>query len=285
MRFCGLEIADTVPDANTPWDLREAPIKADARDAPFAERCRAIDQAGFIPRLGGIVDAGLVAAPRKRNGDGEGAAIEGAYRSGRKSPRRWRRKTPTAAGRSSTARPRRASMARSRLISRSRSTATNPTWASTGCTARPSARSSGATRSPAARGGDPDGRHRPRRGASSRHWPERRRRVPLGQERAPAHDERHDQPRSPKDAARAPHAAAHVPRQRAQVGGALDGRACPCPAEIPHGPDHPDDRPVPGEGRKNPSRYRLRHDPPAMALEPETIRLTARAEKPAFSDR
>ena len=76
MRFCGLGIADTVPDANTFWDFREALIRANALDALFAELDRAINQAGFIPRSGPIVDASLVAAPRQRNNDGEKAAIK-----------------------------------------------------------------------------------------------------------------------------------------------------------------------------------------------------------------
>ena len=76
MRFCGLGIADTVPDANTLRDFREALIAADALNALFAEMDMAINQAGFVPRSGQIVDASLVAAPRQRNTDGEKAAIE-----------------------------------------------------------------------------------------------------------------------------------------------------------------------------------------------------------------
>ena len=56
MRFCGLGIADTVPDtvpdANTLWDVREALIKADALDALFDELDRVINQAGNSPRAG-----------------------------------------------------------------------------------------------------------------------------------------------------------------------------------------------------------------------------------------
>jgi IS5 family transposase len=90
MRFCGLGISDTVPDANTLWecggsensvgrcfpDKREALIKADALDALFQELDRAINQAGFIPRAGQIIDASLIAAPRQCNSDGEKAAIK-----------------------------------------------------------------------------------------------------------------------------------------------------------------------------------------------------------------
>lgn len=76
MRFCGLGIADTVPDANTLWDFREALIKSGTLDALFAEMDPAINQAGFIPRSGQIVDASLVAAPRQRNTDAAKAVIK-----------------------------------------------------------------------------------------------------------------------------------------------------------------------------------------------------------------
>lgn len=76
MRFCGLGIADTVPDANTLWDFREALIAADTFDALFDELDRAINQAGLIPRAGQIVDASLIAAPKQRNSDGEKEAIK-----------------------------------------------------------------------------------------------------------------------------------------------------------------------------------------------------------------
>lgn len=76
MRFCGLGIADPVPDANTLWDFREALIRTEVLDDLFQRLDRAIDTAGFIPRAGQIVDASLVAAPRQRNTDGEKAAIK-----------------------------------------------------------------------------------------------------------------------------------------------------------------------------------------------------------------
>ncbi|MFW8635289.1 IS5/IS1182 family transposase, partial [Cribrihabitans pelagius] len=51
-------------------------IKADAFDGLFRELDRAINQAGFIPRAGQIIDASLIAAPRQRNSDGEKAAVK-----------------------------------------------------------------------------------------------------------------------------------------------------------------------------------------------------------------
>ena len=76
MRFCGLGLADPVPDANTLCDFREALIRAGALDDLFQRLDHAINVAGFLPRGGQIVDATLVAAPRQRNSDGEKAAIK-----------------------------------------------------------------------------------------------------------------------------------------------------------------------------------------------------------------
>ena len=76
MRFCGLGIADPVPDANTLWDFREALIRAEVLDELFQQLDQAINVAGFIPRSGQIVDASLVAAPRQRNTEDEKAAIK-----------------------------------------------------------------------------------------------------------------------------------------------------------------------------------------------------------------
>jgi IS5 family transposase len=75
MRFCGLSIADPVPDANTLWDFREALIRAGTLDKLFARLDRAIKEAGYLPMSGQIVDASLVAAPRQRNTEEEKAAI------------------------------------------------------------------------------------------------------------------------------------------------------------------------------------------------------------------
>jgi transposase, IS5 family len=76
MRFCGLGPGDTVPDANTLWDFREALIAARALDKAFERLDRAISAAGYLPMGGQIIDATLVAAPKQRNTDGEKAAIK-----------------------------------------------------------------------------------------------------------------------------------------------------------------------------------------------------------------
>lgn len=76
MRFCGLGPGDVVPDANTLWDFREALIAAKVLDKLFDRLDRAIQEAGYLPMGGQIIDATLVAAPRQRNSDGEKSAIK-----------------------------------------------------------------------------------------------------------------------------------------------------------------------------------------------------------------
>ena len=80
MRFCGLSLADPVPDANTLWDFRETLIGAGALDKLFERLDRAIRDAGYLPMSGQIVDASLVAAPRQRNTEEEKAAIKAGKR-------------------------------------------------------------------------------------------------------------------------------------------------------------------------------------------------------------
>jgi IS5 family transposase len=100
MRFCGLSIADPVPDANTLWDFREALIRADALDKLFAHLGDMIKDAGYLPMSGQIVDASLVAAPRQRNTDAEKAAIK----AGKKAAEIWPDKPAKAAQKDTDAR-------------------------------------------------------------------------------------------------------------------------------------------------------------------------------------
>lgn len=76
MRFCGLSIADPVPDANTLWDFRETLIAKGALELLFDRLDRSIKDAGYLPMSGQIVDASLVAAPRQRNTKDEKEAIK-----------------------------------------------------------------------------------------------------------------------------------------------------------------------------------------------------------------
>src|ERR1700749_4946672 len=76
MRFLGLRLADTVPDANTIWTFREALTQARIAGKPpievLFERFNAtLAAAGFLAMSGQIIDASIVAAPKQRNTDGE----------------------------------------------------------------------------------------------------------------------------------------------------------------------------------------------------------------------
>ena len=71
MRFLGLSLADTVPDANTIWTFREAVKKAGAVAGLFRRFDEALRAAGFLAMGGQIVDATIVAAPKQRNSQAE----------------------------------------------------------------------------------------------------------------------------------------------------------------------------------------------------------------------
>ena len=76
MRFLGLGLADSVPDANTIWTFREALKKAGAIDALFRRFDEALRSEGFLAMSGQIVDATIVAAPKQRNTIEEKKAIK-----------------------------------------------------------------------------------------------------------------------------------------------------------------------------------------------------------------
>ena len=76
MRFLGLGLADTVPDANTIWTFREALTRARIAGKPaievlFERFDAALSAAGFLAMSGQIIDASIVAAPKQRNTEGE----------------------------------------------------------------------------------------------------------------------------------------------------------------------------------------------------------------------
>ena len=138
MRFLGLGLADTVPDANTIWTFREALTRARIAGKPaievvFERFDAALSSAGFLAMSGQIVDASIVAAPKQRNTEARSATSrKAAFR------RRWcrsrpscARRTATRAGPSNTPRPSRAWTAPRASISRSRPSATRTMSAST----------------------------------------------------------------------------------------------------------------------------------------------------------
>jgi transposase, IS5 family len=76
MRFLGLGLEDTVPDATTVWLFREALTKANLVKALFERFNGYLNARGYIARGGQIIDARIVSALRQRNTRGENAAIK-----------------------------------------------------------------------------------------------------------------------------------------------------------------------------------------------------------------
>ena len=84
MRFLGLGLGDTVPDANTIWNFREALKRSGAIDRLFAHFDAQLKEAGYLAMGGQIVDASIVAAPKQRNTEAEKAEIKAG-----RIPREW----------------------------------------------------------------------------------------------------------------------------------------------------------------------------------------------------
>jgi hypothetical protein len=84
MRFLGLGLVDTVPDANTIWTFREALTRARIAGKPaievvFERFDAALASAGFPAMSGQIIDASIIAAPKPRNTEGEKRDLKEDY--------------------------------------------------------------------------------------------------------------------------------------------------------------------------------------------------------------
>lgn len=87
MRFLGLGLGDSVPDAKTIWLFRDTLTKADVIRKIFELFNRQLENAHLITHSGSIVDATFVDAPRQRNTRDENVKIKAG-----KLPEEW--KTP-----------------------------------------------------------------------------------------------------------------------------------------------------------------------------------------------
>jgi len=76
MRFLGLSLGDTVPDAKTIWLFREQLTEAELIKTIFDRFDRFLRDNGFTAKKGQIVDASIVAAPRQRNSRDENKQIK-----------------------------------------------------------------------------------------------------------------------------------------------------------------------------------------------------------------
>ncbi len=85
MRFLGLGLEDTVPDATTIWLFREHLTQARTVETLFARFDKHLAKSGYLAMGGQIVDATIVAAPKQRNTDGEKADIKAG-----KVPQGWK---------------------------------------------------------------------------------------------------------------------------------------------------------------------------------------------------
>jgi IS5 family transposase len=75
-RFLGLTPEGRIPDAKTVWHFREELKKLNLMEKLFDRLLSQIDSAGFIPRMGQIIDASIVEAPRQRNSRDENKRIK-----------------------------------------------------------------------------------------------------------------------------------------------------------------------------------------------------------------
>lgn len=76
MRFLGLQLEDSVPDAKTLWVFREAIQKLGLMDTLFARFHEQLAQHGYVAQRGQMIDATFVEAPRQRNSREENARIK-----------------------------------------------------------------------------------------------------------------------------------------------------------------------------------------------------------------
>jgi len=76
MRFLGLGLGNTVPDAKTIWSFRETLKEAGVMDELFDQFSKLLSEQGLITREGGIVDATFVDVPKQRNHRDENRKIK-----------------------------------------------------------------------------------------------------------------------------------------------------------------------------------------------------------------
>ncbi len=76
MRFLGLELGDKVPDEKTIWLFREVLVQSSMIEKLFKKFDQYLESKGFAARVGSIVDASIVEAPRQRNSRDENKEIK-----------------------------------------------------------------------------------------------------------------------------------------------------------------------------------------------------------------
>ena len=100
MRFLGIGMAGTVPDAKTIWLFRESLTEAGAITRLFDLFDTRLRHSGYLAMSGQIIDASLIPAPGQRNTEAEKAAI----REGQSAPGIWPDESAKAAQKDTDAR-------------------------------------------------------------------------------------------------------------------------------------------------------------------------------------
>ena len=85
MRFLGLDMDGTVPDAKTIWLFRERLVQAGAVEKLFARFDRHLEEHGLMASGGQIIDASIIPVPRQRNTRKENEAIKAG-----ETPKAWK---------------------------------------------------------------------------------------------------------------------------------------------------------------------------------------------------
>lgn len=76
MRFLGLSLGNTVPDAKTVWLFREQLTEAGLVERLFDRFDKFLRKSGFTAKKGQIIDASIISAPRQRNSRDENRHIK-----------------------------------------------------------------------------------------------------------------------------------------------------------------------------------------------------------------
>ncbi|HLG25858.1 MAG TPA: IS5 family transposase [Candidatus Gracilibacteria bacterium] len=86
MRFLGLDMDGTVPDAKTIWLFRERLARAGAVEKLFARFDRHLEEHGLMANGGQIIDASIIPVPKQRNDRDENDAIKAG-----ETPKEWKK--------------------------------------------------------------------------------------------------------------------------------------------------------------------------------------------------
>jgi IS5 family transposase len=84
MRFLGLSLEDSIPDAKTVWLFRDTLAKAGAVEKLFARFDKYLEKNGLVASGGQMIDASIIPAPKQRNSRDENKTVKSG-----KTPESW----------------------------------------------------------------------------------------------------------------------------------------------------------------------------------------------------